>query len=68
MNRLYNMMGGGMPPVVQQFLEFKKGFTGDAQTQVQQLLSTGKISQAQYDQAVKMAQQLQAMLTPSVRR
>ena len=48
--------------ILQQFNQFKKNFNGNAQQQVQQMLNSGKISQAQYDNAVKQAQQLQKML------
>lgn len=62
-NPLFQMMQGGRNNnIVQQFMQFKNSFKGDPQQQVQQLLNSGKISQAQYDQAVKMAQQLQKML------
>lgn len=63
-NPLFQMMqgGGGNQSLIQQFMQFKNSFKGDPQQQVQQLLNSGKISQAQYDQAVKMAQQLQKML------
>lgn len=67
-NPIFDMMGGGMPPIVQQFLQFKQSFKGDAQAQVQQMLNSGQISQAQYDQAVQQAQALQKMLTPSGHR
>lgn len=67
-NPLFNMLGGNMPPIVQQFMQFKQSFTGDAQAQVQQLLNSGKVTQDQYNQAVQMAQQLQQMLSASVRR
>lgn len=67
-NPLFEMMGGGMPPIVQQFMKFKEGFTGDAQAQVQQLLNSGKVTQEQYNQAVQQAQALQQMLSSSVRR
>lgn len=56
------------PMLVQQFLQFRQGFTGDARQQVQQLLNSGRVSQADYDRAVQMAQQLQQMLPPSVHR
>ena len=68
MNDLFKMMGGGMPPIIQQFMQFRNNFNGDARAQVQQMLSSGKISQQQYDNAVQMAQQLQAMLAPNGRR
>lgn len=68
MNPLFNMMGGNMPPIVQEFMKFKQNFTGNPQQQVQQLLNSGKISQEQYNQAVQMANQLQSMLNPNGRR
>jgi len=66
-NPLFDMLGGaatggGLPPILQQFLQFKQGFTGNAQQQVQQLLNSGRISQQQYDQAVQQARQLQQMM------
>ena len=48
--------------IIQQFLQFKNNFRGNPQEQVQQMLNSGKISQAQYDNAVKQAQQFQNML------
>lgn len=67
-NPLFEMMGGGMPPIVQQFLQFKQSFSGDAQAQVQQLLNSGKVTQDQYNKAVQQAQALQQMLSSSGRR
>lgn len=68
-NGLFNALGGGfggplgnMAQMVQQFRQFQKTFKGDPRQQVQQMLNSGQVSQAQYDNAVKMAQQLQAML------
>lgn len=43
------------------FNQFKNSFRGNPQEQVQQLLNSGKVSQAQYDRAVRMAQQFQRM-------
>jgi vancomycin permeability regulator SanA len=48
--------------LIQRFQQFKQSFTGNPQQQVQQLLNSGKVSQEQYNQAVKMAQQLQQLL------
>ena len=56
------------PMIVQQFMQFQQNFKGDARAQVQQLLNSGRISQADYDRAVQMARQLQQMLPPSVHR
>lgn len=60
MNPLYQQMSGGN--VLQRFQQFRQMFTGDPKQQVQQLLNSGKVSQAQYNQAVQMANQLRQML------
>lgn len=41
---------------------------GDPNQMIQQLMNSGKVSQSQYDNAVKMAQQIQQMLAPGGRR
>lgn len=65
-NPLFNLFGnsqyGNMANLVSQFHKFKSTFQGDPQKQVQELLNSGKISQAQYDQAVQQAKALQKML------
>lgn len=63
-NPLFNMMGGNnmQNPMLQQLMQFRNNFKGDARQQVQQLLNSGRVSQAQYDQAVQMANQIQKML------
>ena len=68
-NPLYQQMTGNMPVqpfegqnIVQRFQQFRQMFSGDPRQQVQQLLNSGRISQAQYNQAVQMAQQLQQVL------
>lgn len=48
--------------VMQRFMQFRQQFQGDPRQQVQQLLNSGRISQAQYDQAVQMANQLRSMM------
>lgn len=64
MNPLFQQMRPMMPQnnVMQRFLQFKQQFRGNPQEQVQQLLNSGRISQAQYNQAVQMANQLRSML------
>lgn len=47
---------------IQRFQQFRQTFQGDPRQQVQDLLNSGRVSQAQYDQAVQMAQQLQRMI------
>lgn len=54
----YNQYSG----LLQQFNEFKKNFSGDPKQQVQNLLNSGRVSQAQYNQAVQMAKALQTMM------
>ena len=59
------MFGGGMPmggngpmQMMQQFAQFKQNFEGDPKAEVQKMLQSGRISQAQ-----QMAQQFQRMLS-----
>lgn len=44
------------------FQQFKSGYRGDARQQIQQMLNSGQITQAQYNQAVQMANELQKYL------
>lgn len=63
MNPLYNQFGNNqMNSIVQQFNQFRNTFKGDPKEQIQQLLNSGRITQAQYDQAVQKAKALQNML------
>ena len=68
MNPLYQMMRNnasamnGAGNIVQRFMQFRNGFQGNAQQQVQQMLSSGRVTQQQYNQAVQQAQQLADML------
>lgn len=48
--------------MIQQFMRFKNSFQGNPQERIQQMLNSGQITQAQYDEAVKRAQQFQQML------
>ena len=48
--------------LIQCFHQFQKAFTGDADQQIQQLMNAGRVTQAQYNQAVQMAQQFKNML------
>ena len=60
MNPLYGQMNQNN--ILQRFQQFQRMFKGDPQKQVQELLNSGKVSQAQYNQAVQMAQQFSRML------
>ena len=48
--------------ILQRFQQFQRMFKGDPQKQVQELLNSGKVSQAQYNNAVQMANQLQRII------
>ena len=61
MNPLYQQMTPNSN-LLQRFQQFKQNFTGNPQEQVQQLLNSGKVSQQQYDSAVRMANQLKQMM------
>ena len=65
-NPLINLLNGGRNNgtgnVLQQFHQFKKQMQGvNPQEEVQKLLQSGKISQAQLDKAQQMAQQMQRL-------
>ncbi len=53
---------GGPTNMVQRFEEFKRNFTGDPKQIVQQMLNSGRISQAQLDQAVQMTNSFAKMM------
>ena len=48
--------------IISQFQRFRENFSGNAKEQVQQMLNSGKVSQAQYNRAVQMANQLQKLM------
>lgn len=56
------------PMQFMQQLNNLKSRGGDPNQMIQQMMNSGRVSQAQYDNAVKMAQQIQQMLTPGGRR
>ena len=67
-NPLIGMMAqhavGNMPQsqMLQQFMQFRKGWTPEsAQQQINQLLQSGRINQQQLEQAKAMAQQMQGL-------
>lgn len=63
MNPLYQQMQpNNMNGIMQRFQQFRNQFRGNPQQQVQQLLNSGRVSQQQYDNAVRMANQLRQML------
>ena len=65
-NPLFNLLGGGRNNgpgnVLQQFQQFRQRMQGvNPQEEVQKLLQSGKISQAQLDKAQQIAQQMQGL-------
>lgn len=65
-NPIFNLLNGGRNNgpgnVLQQFQQFKKQMQGvNPQEEVQKLLQSGKISQAQLDKTQQMAQQMQRL-------
>ena len=64
-NPLFDMLGSQLPEplqIMQQFNQFRQSFHGNPQEEVQHLLNSGKISQQQYNEAVRKAQMLQSFL------
>lgn len=60
-NPIYNALNGGQKPnMMQQFQSFMQQMRGQDPNQLlQQLVSSGRVSQAQLNQAQQMAQQMQ---------
>lgn len=62
-NYLFNQYGNPQTDnILKQFNQFRNSFKGDARSQIQQMLNSGKITQQQYDQAVQKANALARML------
>jgi len=57
-NPLFNLMGSQNNPLMARLQQFQRTIQGDPRQQVQQMLNSGRVSQAQYNQAVQMANQL----------
>lgn len=70
MNPFFNAMGGRHMPgpmgnimqIMQQFQQFRAEFQGDPKAEVEKLLQSGKMSQAQLDQLQGMARQFQQFM------
>lgn len=62
-NPIYQAMNGNRQPnMMQQFQQFMEQMKGQDPNQIiQQMVSSGKLSQAQLDQAQRQAQQMQGM-------
>ena len=63
-NPLFGMMQNQMQGngIIQRFQQFQQMFRGDPRQKVQEMLNSGRVTKAQYNQAVQMAQQLQKMM------
>lgn len=65
-NNLYNMFGGqpqrpsdgGFAQMAEKLQEFADNYRGDPYADAQQLIRSGRITQAQWDQALNMARQI----------
>lgn len=62
-NPIYQVMNGNRQPnMMQQFRQFMEQMKGQDPNQIiQQMVSSGRLSQAQLDQAQRQAQQMQGM-------
>lgn len=56
------MMPNNMANFMNQLQQFRRTFQGDPRQQIQQMLNSGKVTQAQYNQAVQQANQMMQML------
>ena len=66
MNPLFRQLNQGQNgmgnDIVSRFNQFRQSFSGDPQKMIQQMLNSGRVSQAQYNDAVQKAQALSKML------
>lgn len=63
MNPLYQQMQAKQSNnIVDRFNRFKQNFKGNPREQIQSMLNSGKITQAQYDEAVRKANQIKSLL------
>lgn len=67
-NPLFDQLNGNFQNQFMTELNRLKSRGGDPNAMIQNLLNSGKVSQAQYNNAVNKAQQIMQMLAPSVRR
>lgn len=65
-NPLFHALGGNQPPnMLQQFQSFMQQMQGKDPNQIlNELVSSGQVSQAQLNQAQQRAQQMQQMFEP----
>lgn len=61
MNPLFNALGGNQNPMAQMIQEIKRmqqTFSGDPRAEVQKLLNSGAMSQAQFNEFAQIANQI----------
>lgn len=64
-NPVFKALGGNQPNMAQQFQRFVQQMQGKDPNQIiQQMVSSGRISQAQLDQAQRQAQQMESLFEP----
>ena len=66
-NSIFNAMMqntplGGMQNLIQQYKQFRQTFQGDPQQKIQEMLSSGQITQEQVNQARSMATEFQKLM------
>ena len=65
-NPLMNILGVSShtsnKSIVEQFRDFRNSFKGDPQAKINEMLSSGQITQSQLNQATEMAKMVQVML------
>ena len=66
-NTIFNAMMqntplGGMQNLIQQYKQFRQTFQGDPQQKIQEMLSSGQITQEQVNQARSMATEFQKLM------
>lgn len=66
MNPLFRQLNPAQPgtgnDLLSRFNQFRQSFNGNPQEMIQQMMNSGRISQAQYNSAVQQAQQLAKVL------
>jgi len=61
-NPIYEQYGRQQNNLLQQFEQFKKTFSGNPQQIIQQMLNSGRITQDQLNQAIRIANQYKGLL------
>lgn len=71
-NPLFNMFGqnvqnggnpfGNLTNLIQNFNNFRSSFQGDPEQKVKELLNSGQMTQAQFNQLSQLAQEFQKMM------